>query len=79
MKYSNYIIYPLYYLFTKSELQGAQTTLYTVLEDENKLEKGGYYSDCKPSFTSDFASNLENARRLWEISERELNIKFEVK
>lgn len=53
----------------KSPKQGAQTTLYTILEDDAKLKKGGYYSDCKQSQVSKFCQNMENAKKLWELSE----------
>jgi hypothetical protein len=34
------LVYPLYLLMTKSAKEGAQTTLYTVLEEEKKIAKG---------------------------------------
>jgi retinol dehydrogenase-12 len=62
------VFFPIFYLLTKDMRHGAQTTLYTILEDERNLTKGGYYSDCKESWVTEFAGNMENARRLWEIS-----------
>ena len=49
MKLGKWLFYPIYYLITKSAKEGAQTTLYTILEDEDKLIKGAYYSDCEVS------------------------------
>jgi NAD(P)-dependent dehydrogenase (short-subunit alcohol dehydrogenase family) len=40
------IMYPLYYLISKSTWEGAQTTLYAIHETTEKLKSGGYYSDC---------------------------------
>lgn len=41
------LFFPLILFTFKTTKQGAQTTIYCVLEDENKLIKGGYYTDCK--------------------------------
>lgn len=44
-----YILYPFYpilLLFVKSIWYGSQTTLHLCYEEKNKLENGGYYSDC---------------------------------
>ena len=63
----------------KSTKQGGQSNIYTIVEDENKLEKGGgHYSGCKPKKNSDYTSNEETDKRLWEVSQRLLNIKFEL-
>jgi retinol dehydrogenase 12 len=75
---AKWVFLPIFYLLTKDMKQGAQTTLYTILEDESKLTKGGYYSDCKESWVTEFAADIDNARRLWQISERQLNITFQV-
>lgn len=46
------LFYPLILFTFKTAPQGAQTSLYCVLEDDNKLLKGGYYVDCKFQTTS---------------------------
>ena len=61
--------YPFYWYFTKSALQGAQTTLYCALVDHDKLVPGAYYSDCKTKKPNKAALNEENWKRLWEVSE----------
>ena len=43
-----YGFFPLFWSMLKNPREGAQTTIYTVLEDNDKLEKGAYYADCKP-------------------------------
>jgi hypothetical protein len=63
-----YLIYPLIYLITKNSLQGAQNTLYTVLEDKEKLVPGEYYMDCKVGFSSDVSKDMQKAQKLWEES-----------
>ena len=37
---------PFYYLTFKNAEQGAQTSIYGILEREDKLKKGQYYKDC---------------------------------
>ena len=47
MKILKPLIYSLKLLFFKTPLEGAQTSLYTILEDEDKLVKGAYYENCQ--------------------------------
>lgn len=57
---------PIYYLTFKSSLQGAQTTLYGLLEEPDKLIKGEYYADCKPGkIAAEQCKDLDVAKRLW--------------
>jgi hypothetical protein len=46
-KYVLYLTYPLLYLVTKNCNQGAQTSIYGVFEDKDKLINGEHYADCK--------------------------------
>ncbi len=55
-------------MITKNSLQGAQNTLYTVLEDKEKLVPGEYYMDCKVGFSSDVSKDMQKAQKLWEES-----------
>lgn len=60
------IFYPVIWFTFKNSTQGAQTNLYCVLEDDNKLVKGGYYSDCKLTPTNaPQVEDREAATRLW--------------
>lgn len=60
------LFYPLVLFTFKNNKQGAQTTLYCLLEDDNKLIKGGYYADCKLANTkSAQVEDREAAQRLW--------------
>lgn len=52
------VLSPLYYLLLKSPREGAQTTLYTVLEENDKLEKGAHYKDCKVCPSSQFTMDM---------------------
>ncbi|XP_037075975.1 retinol dehydrogenase 11-like [Pollicipes pollicipes] len=54
----------------KSPLQGVQTTLYCALEPTLSAESGQYYADCRRTAPSSRAQSVEDARRLWEVSEQ---------
>jgi NAD(P)-dependent dehydrogenase (short-subunit alcohol dehydrogenase family) len=66
--------FPVWWLISKSSFEGCQTTLYTLLSDE--VENGAYYADCK---RTDMNPNVneENWKKLWQVSEEKLKIKFE--
>lgn len=52
LKILHSLLYPLNLYLMKNAVQGAQTTLYCILEDDDKMVKGGYYSDCRVKATS---------------------------
>jgi retinol dehydrogenase-12 len=69
LKLGVYLLYPLYWLITKSIIQGAQTTLFLAYEDKSKLKSGEYYADCALKSTASHAS--------WDKTEiRDLYIEF---
>lgn len=69
------LMLPFYLLCFKTAKQGAQTTIYCAVENDNGLSKGGYYVDCKlsPTYAPQVQSR-EAARRLWEESEKAFGI-----
>ncbi|XP_030204547.1 retinol dehydrogenase 12 [Gadus morhua] len=54
--------------FTKTPLEGAQTTLYCALEPGLEGQSGGYFSDCAPGRRSRQAVDDDLGQKLWEIS-----------
>lgn len=65
----NIVLLPIQHLFFKSAEEGAQTTLYCLLEDEKNLSQGGYYRDCHLVQTgAKQVESLPVAKRLWEES-----------
>ncbi|XP_051969284.1 retinol dehydrogenase 12-like isoform X1 [Xyrauchen texanus] len=63
--------------FTKTTVQGAQTTIYCAVESELDKESGGYYSDCATARCSREASDDEMAQKLWELSCQMLGITWD--
>ncbi|XP_010783070.1 retinol dehydrogenase 12-like [Notothenia coriiceps] len=55
-------------IFTKTTLEGAQTTIFCAVESGLESQSGGYFSDCAPARCSRAASDDETAQKLWEIS-----------
>ena len=68
-KILHFFFTPIMKYVSKSVVHGAQTTLYCALEEQNSLESGGYYSDCKPAKINPIALDEKNCQRLWQISE----------
>lgn len=62
------LLLPIQYLTNKTALQGAQTTLYTILSPH--AVPGGYHCDATHWRTTDAAKDAEKAREFWEESER---------
>ncbi len=61
---------PVMNFMIKTPWHGAQTTLYCVLDDSIENESGSYYSDCAKKTPTDFAKDLDAAKRLWTVSEK---------
>lgn len=53
--------------FLSSPLEGAQTTLYCLLEPE--IVQGGYYGHCQEKRPSQKALSEDDQKKLWQISE----------
>lgn len=52
----------------KTPEQGAQTTIYCAVDEDVRKETGLYYSECKATSPSPAANNMEDAKKLWDIS-----------
>ncbi|KAJ8277726.1 hypothetical protein GJAV_G00079130 [Gymnothorax javanicus] len=63
--------------FTKTSVQGAQTSIYCAVEPELEKETGGYYSDCAPERCTRAASDDEMAEKLWDLSCQMLGITWD--
>ncbi|XP_033733806.1 retinol dehydrogenase 12-like [Pecten maximus] len=56
-------------IFLKTPVQGAQTTLHCALDERLDNVSGKYFSDCVEKQPSKAALNVDDAKRLWELSE----------
>lgn len=65
-----YLCYPLVLLIFKSAKQGAQTTIYCAISEELDGVSGKYFSDCKEKALLENGLNDNDAKRLWETSEK---------
>jgi len=60
--------------FLRTAEKGAETSVYLATSDEVTTTSGEYFCDCKPKKTNRSARDREQARRLWELSERLVGI-----
>ncbi|KAF2884586.1 hypothetical protein ILUMI_21589 [Ignelater luminosus] len=54
--------------FLKTPVQGAQTTIYCSVDENASKETGLYYAECKVKQPSSKANNVEDAKKLWDLS-----------
>jgi len=66
---------PILGLFFKSPFYGAQTTLYTALEERLGKESGKYYADCARADPNPAALCVEDQERLWRLSTKMVELK----
>lgn len=68
--YLMFIFYPILLWLMKSPRQGAQTTIHCAVSEELNNVTGLYFSDCQPMEPSKLALNDDDAKKLWQISEK---------
>ena len=78
VKYPFLVIYPIFYFFTKTANDGAQTQLYLCYLDFNKLKNGVYYCDCHEKPVSEKANDLKMINEFSEWAIKELNKKYKL-
>jgi len=75
MSYVMAVVGPLYRPFMKDSKQGAQTTIFCAVDESVAGESGLYYSDCKEKKPAPQATSVEDAKRLWAISQKLTGLK----
>jgi hypothetical protein len=65
-------------MFYKSVSQGASTTLVAAFDTSMKAHSGSYLEDCQihDDKCPEWAKDIENAEKLWKLSEALVNQKF---
>jgi NAD(P)-dependent dehydrogenase (short-subunit alcohol dehydrogenase family) len=58
--------------FSRSPEKGAETLVWLVDSEEAGADNGGYFVDCKRAQPDPPARDMEAARRLWEVTERQV-------
>lgn len=61
--------------FFKTPEQGSQTSVYLACSSEVEGVSGKYFLDCKEKGVSSGASDVEKARKLWELSQKLVDLK----
>jgi retinol dehydrogenase-12 len=57
-------IKPIAFIFMKNEKMGAQTTLYLAYEENEKINNGGYYKDCREEATGGLTHRAGTDKRI---------------
>lgn len=70
------LMYPLIKYAFKTPKEGAQTTIFCSTEEFDKIKSGKLYRNCKEIEVNSNGKNEEDARKLWDLSEELLNLKF---
>ena len=61
-------------LFTKTPVQGAQTSIYCTVAKEVEGQDGAYFDSCQKKKPSASALNDKDCRRLWDYSMKVLKL-----
>jgi retinol dehydrogenase 12 len=69
-----FLLKPFLWWFSKTTQQGAQTTIHCSLCPRLVNENGKYYEECKEKKITVTTVNDEDAKRLWELSEKMCNL-----
>jgi len=64
------LFFPIRLIFFKNVHQGAQTNIYCAVSPELENVSGDYFADCKKEELLPHALNEEDAKKLWDISEK---------
>ena len=63
------LFYPLWWFLLKRPKQGAETVIYCAIKPNLKPTSGYYFRNCKQLKLKPHAYNLEETKKLWNLSE----------
>ena len=72
---TKYLGIPLLWLFAKSAVQGAQTTIYCAVDESIAHDSGKFYCDCKETPLKPIGKEEDTAEKLWMLSENLVKLK----
>jgi retinol dehydrogenase-12 len=64
MKFLVILSIPVFYMFFKGPVEGAQTTLHLAYMNYEEFINGGYYSDCRPKNTTELARDQKEIDKI---------------
>jgi len=68
-KYSVPVLWPVWWLLTKTPYQGCQTVMYCAVSEELQHVSGHYYGNCAEEAWSKVSLDDASATKLWTVSE----------
>lgn len=68
------VLGPIFWMFVKTPVQGAQTTIHCAVSEDLENVSGLYFSDCKPKECSPLGKDDEVAKKLWDVSAKLVSI-----
>lgn len=69
-----YLFYPIILWMFKSPKQGAQTSIYCAVDEHLENVSGRYFSDCKEKQILPQGLDENDAKKLWDLSEKMCNL-----
>ncbi|GBP19280.1 Retinol dehydrogenase 14 [Eumeta japonica] len=71
----SWIVYIINKCFFKTSEQGCQTSVMLAVDEKLAKVSGKYFSDCQESSVSTSASDMNKAKKMWEICEKMVQLK----
>lgn len=76
--YLKNFIQPIAYLWAKTPLEGAQTSIHLAVDPQLEQISGKYFADCRQTSCSSLCDDEKLAARLWQVSEQLTGLKSTV-
>ncbi|GBP19292.1 hypothetical protein EVAR_79892_1 [Eumeta japonica] len=71
----SWIVYIINKCFFKTSEQGCQTSVMLAVDEKLAKVSGKYFSDCQERSVSTSASDMNKAKKMWEICEKMVQLK----
>ncbi|KAM4795656.1 dehydrogenase/reductase SDR family member 13 [Rhinophrynus dorsalis] len=64
------MLLPLFWLFSRTPMDGAQTSIFCAVQEGIEMYSGRYFANCQVEQVQPYARDDAVAKKLWEVSER---------